>query len=128
MTVHMLSLRQKMGRGLCLWFRFETVKQIMICPTCNVHLSLECYCMFHTNSNVVGIKAVLTKTFNRKQNINTFIFILYIFRLFHYYFYLHQFQPILGNFAHVLYWFLVIIPKIRYYWENDTSALLDTAQ
>eukprot|EP00957_Ditylum_brightwellii_P160105 12187607-Ditylum_brightwellii.AAC.1 len=29
------------------WTGVEIVKQVMFCSTCDVHLYLECYCMFY---------------------------------------------------------------------------------
>ena len=52
--------------GLHRWVGVDIINQVMLLPTCNLHLCTECYHMFHTNCNLVKIKASLTKNFNKK--------------------------------------------------------------
>jgi hypothetical protein len=48
------------------WAGVETQKGIMLCPSCNVHLCIECYKIFHTDHNLGHKKNQLKNKYSKK--------------------------------------------------------------
>jgi hypothetical protein len=58
-TLSHLPSRKKGSRPLCVlhaWTGPRMQSEIMYCQSCNIHLCVDCYDIFHTHSNLVATK------------------------------------------------------------------------
>jgi hypothetical protein len=67
-TLSHLPLRKKGNRPQCAlhsWTGKVKQSEISYCQSCNIHLCIDCYAIFHTRSNLVGTKEQLRNLYNR---------------------------------------------------------------
>ena len=50
------------------WFGGTSKYKIMYCPVCDINLCVNCYKLFHTEANLVGIKDKLKKDYDKQLN------------------------------------------------------------
>jgi hypothetical protein len=68
-TMDHLPLPKVRGNSRCAihrWVGIDTQKMIMFCPTCDVHLCIECFAPYHTNPNLVRSKQSLKNKYFKK--------------------------------------------------------------
>ena len=50
------------------WVDNESLKQVMKCTTCNVHLCIQCYKLYHTVPDLLSIKQHLKKKYDTNKD------------------------------------------------------------
>ena len=50
------------------WVDNESLKQVMKCTTCNVHLCIQCYKLYHTVPDLISIKQHLKKKYDTNKD------------------------------------------------------------